>query len=108
MYDSKVIFSNFGKLESFYQKKLNHDDLDERFFIRDRKPHIPGKFTPFAKQGAANKVGAHLNLPPKAFADQTQAAKKSFSSHRMLNYELSDQVTMKTNLNEIVRSSSFC
>jgi len=102
MYDSKFLYNNFAKLEGFYQKRLNHDDLDERFFIRERKPHTPGKFTPFARQGAANKLGAvNMNLQKASNPEQTQFTKKPISS-RMLNYEVSEQVTMKTNLNEIV------
>ena len=100
MYDHKLIQANFSRLESFYQKRLSHDDLDERFFIRERKPHTPGKFTPFARQGAANKAGMNFALPK--INEQSQLPKKAFSSHRMLNYEVSEQVSMKTNLNEIV------
>ena len=100
MFDLKFLHINFTKLESFYQKRLNHDDLDERFFIRDRKPFTPGKFTPFARQGAANKVS--INLNPSRISEQPQPAKKSGTSSRVLNYEVSEKVSMRTNLSEIV------
>ena len=38
------------KLDKYYQKDLDVEDLDERFFIKDRKKHLtPSKFTPFTK-----------------------------------------------------------
>jgi len=106
MYDPKILYNNYTKLESYYQRKLNHDDLDERFFIRERaKAHTPGKFTPFARQGAANKLppslGMKLREPPTPSKIQAQLPKKTTSSHRLLNYEVSEQVTMRTNLSEI-------
>lgn len=42
--------SSYKKLDYHYQKKLGIDELDERFFIKDRKKHLtPSKFTPFSK-----------------------------------------------------------
>ena len=100
MYDPTLLFSNFKKLEHYYLKKLNHDDLDERFYIKDKKANTPGKFTPFAKQGAANKnINMQWNM---AKSDHPQLQKKAYNSHRMLNYEVSENVSIKSNLNEIV------
>ena len=99
MYDTANVAHNFKKLENYYLKKLNHDDLDERFYIREKKAHTPGKFTPFARQGAANKLNHQWHL---AKNEPPQLPKKQFSSHRMLNYEVSETVSMKSNLNEIV------
>ena len=100
MYDSSFLPSNFKKLEHYYLKKLNHDDLDERFYIRDKKANTPGKFTPFAKQGAANKnINIQWNISKN---DHPHPQKKAYNSHRMLNYEVSENVSMKSNLNEIV------
>jgi len=88
------------KLDSYYQKRLNPEDLDERFYLKEKKPHTPGKFTPFAKQGAANKNNININITK---GNDLQIPKKTtYTSHRMLNYEISEQVTMKSNLNDIV------
>jgi len=62
MYGPKILYSNETKLKSYYQRKLNHDDPDKRFFIRERMAHTPGKLTPFARQGAANKLSPTLGM----------------------------------------------
>ena len=105
MYDALYLFNNFKKLENYYIKKLNHDDLDERFYIRDKKANTPGKFTPFAKQGAANKnINVQWNM---AKNEHAQPQKKAYNSHRTLNYEVLENVSMKSNLNEIVFFNFF-
>lgn len=44
------ISTSLKKLDYYYQKKLDINDLDERFFIKERRRHLtPSKFTPFAK-----------------------------------------------------------
>lgn len=115
MFDYNLIASNTRKLESYYQKQLAADDLDERFYLKERKANTPGKFTPFAKQGAANKLSfltkapqtqtpqqyqklSHQVLQEKNDAEQT---KRVYHSHRVLNYEVAENVNIRSNLNEI-------
>ncbi len=68
----------------------------------------PSKFTPFARQGNANKGAPDKNA---IFATSNNENKNpnvinrnnqgKFNSHRMLNYELSDNVDiMKSNIAE--------
>jgi len=86
---------NFEKLDAYYQKKLGFDDLDERFFVSDKKAFQAGMFTPFTKQ-QTNKLTININITKngdsvKAFPPQ----------NKMINFEASQQVSMKSNLNEI-------
>ena len=46
---------------------MGGNDLDERIFFRDRMANLtPSKFTPFARQGYANK-GKKLNQNDTTF-----------------------------------------
>lgn len=100
LYTAQNIDTNLEKLDAYYQKKLGFDDLDERFFVRDRKALHAGMFTPFAKQGAANKLNININITKNG--DFTpHSMKKSFPVPKMLNYDVTEQVSMKSNLNEI-------
>lgn len=114
MFNHTSILSNTRKLENYYQKKLLADELDERFYMKDRKANTPGKFTPFAKQGAANKLNLYGSQNTQLQGQQQQAhslaqeihdpnehVKKVFHSHRVLNYEATESVTIKSNLSEI-------
>ena len=48
---------NYKKLDNYYQKNLEGDTLDERIFFKERAVNLtPSKFTPFSRQGYANKV----------------------------------------------------
>lgn len=111
MFDQSMISSNTRKLEAYYQKRLLADELDERFYIKDRKANTPGKFTPFAKQGAANKLSQYTANQQQLQGQQQQSQggtsevfqqpKKTFHSHRVLNYEVTENVTIRSNLSEI-------
>ncbi|CAM5999445.1 unnamed protein product [Sphagnum balticum] len=71
---------NYKRLDRRYEKLMGPDDLDERIFFRDRSTNLtPSKFTPFARQGYANK-GRGLRAGDK----------EGFSSHRILNYDLGE------------------
>jgi len=64
---------------------MGTNDLDERIFFRERLANLtPSKFTPFARQGYANKGR-------KDMINGT-TSKETFSSHRILNYELTDRL----------------
>ena len=56
-FSPELINMNYKRLDTIYQKKLNVDDLDERFFLKDRITTLtPSKFTPFARQGHNSKM----------------------------------------------------
>ena len=38
---------NYNKLDQFYQRKIGHDNVDERFFLSERSLQTVTKFTPF-------------------------------------------------------------
>ena len=92
MFNPLHLNSNYQKLDKYYQVKLkeNHDKLDERIFFKDRTMNLtPSKFTPFARQGYANKfqkqpIGGKLGFT-KTSKQQT------FNSHRILNYEAAER-----------------
>lgn len=60
---------NYQKLDKYYEMTLkeNPEKLDERIFFKERSINLtPSKFTPFARQGYANKfqkqpIGGKLN-----------------------------------------------
>lgn len=58
----ELIIMNYKRLDKRYEKTMGFNDLDERIFFRDRAANLtPSKFTPFARQGYANKgKGARL------------------------------------------------
>ena len=105
MLDHTVLTSNARRLEIYYQKRLSADDIDERFYIKEHKANTPGKFTPFAKQGATNKLVQQATQNQQPLSEQTsampQAPKKAFHSHRVLNYDVTENVTARSNLSEI-------
>jgi hypothetical protein len=68
-----AIPNTYKILDIHYQKILKVEDVDLRFFVKDRKSVItPSKFTPFQKQGQTYK---HLNPHAQMF------------SHRVLDFE---------------------
>ena len=80
---------NYKKLDKYYEKNFDPNELDERIFFRERALNLtPSKFTPFARQGYVNKfqkpaIGGKLssgNLNKDNHFSQ-------FSSHRILNYD---------------------
>jgi hypothetical protein len=92
-----LININYKKLDHFYQKSLNSNELDERIFFRERAANLtPSKFTPFARQGYANKViknnniklGGNFNMMN---IQDTTLNKESYNSHRILNYDSIDK-----------------
>ena len=58
IFDPAHLNKNYKKLDEYYQKKLVHEELDERHFINEdtKGNHTPVKITPFARQGMANKL----------------------------------------------------
>jgi hypothetical protein len=51
-----LLMTNYRRLDKFYEKNMNGIDLDERVFLKERTSNMtPSKFTPFARQGYANK-----------------------------------------------------
>jgi hypothetical protein len=78
---------NLHNLSTLYQTKLGPDNFDERdFVLRDAKIGTPVKkkmhMTPFAKQGALN-------------------TQKRFNSHRVLSFETTSNVSMKSSLSDL-------
>lgn len=47
---------NYKKLDKYFEQNLNIEDIDARIFLKERCLNLtPSKFTPFARQGYANK-----------------------------------------------------
>jgi len=80
IYNAQALPGNFEKIDAYYQKKLGFDDLDERFFARDRRALQAGMFTPFAKQGQANKLSININITKNG--DVSQTLSKNFPSQK--------------------------
>lgn len=73
-------------MDKLYEKNIGPTDLDERIFYRERLANLtPSKFTPFARQGYANKGRKGGNTHENAY-------KENYSSHRILNYELGEKI----------------
>lgn len=104
LFDFQNITTNLKILETYYHKHLNPDDIDECFYIKEKKVSTPSKIPPFARQGAANKLdipnGNNQNVIGSGGSDGSQG-KKAFHSQRMLNYEPEEHMTMKSNLSEM-------
>lgn len=85
-FSPRYISANYNSLNKLYEKKMIPEDLDERIFFRERALNLtPSKFTPFARQGYANKfhkptVGGKLG--------GNMNKEQHFSSHRILNYDI--------------------
>lgn len=90
------INTNYKRLDRHYEKNLNPDDLDERVFFRERAMNLtPSKFTPFARQGYANKYQKPAlsgKISGNANKDQ------HFNSHRILNYEVIEKEIENRNM----------
>ena len=97
LYEAKDLLVNFEKLDSYYQKKLSFDDIDERFFDHEKKAAHHGMFTPFAKQGAANKFNININITKTG-----DNLVRNFPSQKMFNVDASENVSLRSNLNDIV------
>ena len=75
------------KLDSALQKQIkNLEDIDERCFLTQKKSFTPMKFTPFVKQVNPNKFFKTPAIP----------------SCKSLNYELTQKLSEKSNLMELV------
>lgn len=109
MFDYDNIRGNLKKLEAYYEKNLSPDDIDERFYMKEKKIHTPSKFTPFARQGAINRhnlLPAHnnakfLEVPGGSVPTTSNGVRGAFQSQRILNYEISENVNITSNLSEI-------
>lgn len=103
IFDHENLQHNLKTLESYYQKNLNPDEVNECFYIKDKKALSPSKFTPFARQGAANK---HLGSVIRAGNEANQGmqsttnGKRMYISQRVLSYEVSDSVNANSNLSD--------
>jgi len=74
---------NYKKVDKLYERNMGASDLDERIFYRERLTNLtPSKFTPFARQGYANKGRRGNN----------ENAHRDYNSHRILNYEQFDKI----------------
>lgn len=77
------------------------DEIDERIFVvSEMRITTPLKFTPFARQGVANKI-----ITPAKPDDSGPVARKLKMSKRVLTYDTpaaaKENVTLSTKLNEI-------
>jgi len=101
LFDTDKIGLNLKKMSSQYQQKLGIDEIDERIFvISEMRITTPLKFTPFARQGGANRI-----VTPAKPEDVT-VTRKLKSSKRVLTYDTpavatKENVTLSTKLNEI-------
>ena len=87
------------KLNGYYQRSLELDEIDERIFVaKETKITTPLKLIPFARQGLANK----LLTPCKP---DNPIDRIACTSKRILTYEtpisLKDKVTLSTKFNDI-------
>lgn len=85
-FNPELININYKRLDAVYQKRLGPNDLDERFFLKDRITTLtPSKITPFERQGLNSRAikGKNIeNINPNTMTT------KNFYSHRVLDYEL--------------------
>lgn len=84
-----MIFTNYKKLDHFYQKKLDISHLDERLFFKDGAVAniTPFKFTPFNRQKIhvpINKVRLGNNFEVNQNKNNNTI---SYNSHRVLTYD---------------------
>ena len=98
IYHSKNLSSHFNKLDNHYQNNIGNDHIDERFFIDEKKINTPEKSFLFVKQTSTNK----LNVPSQTTSDLGLSLRKGCTSYRTLSYEMSEKISFKSNLNEIV------
>lgn len=88
-FSPQYIQANYNTLSKLYEKKMVPEELDERIFFKERALNLtPSKFTPFARQGYANKfhkpaIGGKLS--------GNMSKEQHFSSHRILNYDIIDK-----------------
>ena len=97
IFDENLIISNFKKFDSYYQNNLNPSHFDERFIFREKKLATPSKLgfaTPLSQKGMGIK---RFDTAPF----------KKFTSHRILNYNVSDHVNISSNLIDIVSHPLF-
>ena len=104
MLEGDRIYLNLKKLNAQYQQRLSPDEIDERIFLgRGSRVVTPLKFTPFARQGFANK--GITPVKPDADMNPLAAGRQLQKSKRMLNYDIpnaaKENVTMATKLKEI-------
>lgn len=62
-FSPELLPQNYKRLDRVYEKTMDVNTLDERIFFKERLANLtPSKFTPFARQGYANKGRrAHQN-----------------------------------------------
>lgn len=71
---------SYKKLDTTYQKTLSDpEDIDERYFLRERVNITPSRFTPFGGRGTSTKW-----------------KKQNLNSQRILNYELDETVVIQS------------
>lgn len=85
-FSPEMLPQNYKRLDKLYEKTMDVSSLDERIFFKERLTNLtPSKFTPFARQGYANKGRrGHVN--------NDMNYKENYSSHRILNYEMMDKL----------------
>lgn len=111
-FSPELINLNYKRLDAVYQKKLLPDDLDERFFLKERITTLtPSKLTPFARQGYNSKALVMKIKEKEKAAESKQAAvsanppdRKEYSSHRELDYEVSEK-DLQANLAKLPNNS---
>eukprot|EP01022_Parablepharisma_sp_SALTPOND_P014821 TRINITY_DN205_c0_g3_i3.p1 TRINITY_DN205_c0_g3~~TRINITY_DN205_c0_g3_i3.p1 ORF type:complete len:933 (+),score=77.64 TRINITY_DN205_c0_g3_i3:3512-6310(+) len=101
LFDMERIGLIIKKLSAQYQQKLGLDEIDERIFVvSEMRITTPLKFTPFARQGVANKL-----ITPAKPDDTGSIVRKLRGSKRVLTYDTpatgKENVTLSTKLNEI-------
>ncbi len=104
-FDSTHVEASIRRLSGIYQQQLTGEELDERIFMAggEARAATPPKFkfTPFARQGMANRI-----FTPAKPEDSGPAARKLRNSKRILNFDLppataKEGVTLGTKLSEI-------
>eukprot|EP01017_Pseudomicrothorax_dubius_P026412 TRINITY_DN2945_c0_g2_i2.p1 TRINITY_DN2945_c0_g2~~TRINITY_DN2945_c0_g2_i2.p1 ORF type:complete len:992 (+),score=245.91 TRINITY_DN2945_c0_g2_i2:123-3098(+) len=105
--DPNIILQTYIKLDTIYQRRLGIDDLDERFFLRERPTDCtPSKFTPFVRQGGVTKHfpafghGGIKHIHADTKTSESLDA-RPLTSQRMLNYEVTENISIRSNIHEI-------
>jgi len=101
MFDPSIINSNLKNFENYYLKNLSEDTLDERFYREElsKRPPNSGRSTPLVKQTPQpNKLNINVNITNEDDKGVTR------NSYRPLNYEVSEQMRLGSQLRDIKNS----
>lgn len=96
---------NYNKLDQFYQRKIGHDNVDERFFLSERSLQTVTKFTPFTP---INRQHTHHSSEINGNSSIGMNNRRS-SFMRNLNYETvaNNDFSLNSSLFDLVINFTF-